>query len=98
MARQPGLWVLLVLSAGKPFAHAGEAPHWTTVALLTFPFIWLLAVLDELDVCNSLHASYAWLQLLKEKNVTTMNCNECLLLLLSKRLLENDLHRSLTGI
>lgn len=59
--------MLLILSAGKPFAHAGEAPHGTTVALLALPFIWLLAVLDELDVSDSLHTPYARLQLLKEK-------------------------------
>lgn len=70
MARQPCLWALLILSAGKPFAHAGEAPHGTTVALLALPFVWLLAVLDELDVSNSLHTPYAWLQFLeKEDNV-----------------------------
>lgn len=85
MARQPCLWVLLILSAGEPFAHAGEAPHGTTVALLAFPFVWLLAVLDELDVSDSLHTPYAWLQLLKEeKNNKIMNCTEWFLLLLFK--------------
>lgn len=76
--------MLLILSAGKPFAHAGEAPHGTTVALLAFPFVWLLAVLDELDVSDSLHTSYAWLQLLKKENVKIMNGTEWLLLLLFK--------------
>lgn len=76
--------MLLILSASKPFAHAGEAPHRTTVALLAFPFIWLLAVLDELDVCNSLHTPYAWLQLLKENNVKTMNRTQWLAIALQK--------------
>lgn len=77
--------MLLILSAGKPFAHAGEAPHGTTVALLAFPFAWLLAVLDELDVSDSLHTPYARLQLLKEeKNIKIMSCTEWFLLPLFK--------------
>lgn len=77
--------MLLVLSAGKPFAHAGEAPHGPTVALLAFPFIWLLAVLDELDVSSSLHTPYARLQLLKEeKNIKITNRTERFLALLFK--------------
>lgn len=64
--------MLLVLPAGKPLAHAGEAPHGPAVALLALALVRLLAVLDELDVGNSLHAPYAWLQLLSAWNVVCL--------------------------
>ena len=66
-ATQPGLWVLLVLAAGKPLPQAGQAPHGPAVALLTLPIASLgifLAQTKELDACWGLHAADARFQLL----------------------------------
>lgn len=87
--------MLLVLAAGKPFAHAGEAPHGTAVALLAFPLVGLLAVLDELDVGDSLHAPYARLQLLEEEKNGRHRVASVTAL---QRLLENQLRASTGGI
>lgn len=86
--------MLLVLAAGKPFAHAGKAPHGTAVALLAFPFVGLLAVLDELDVSDSLHAPYARLQLLKEEKNGRHRVVSVIAL---QRLLKNQLQASTGG-
>lgn len=90
--------MLLVLSAGKPLAHAGEAPHGPAVALLAFPLVRLLAVLDELDVSNSLHTPYAWLQLLREEK-KHQNCelHRTAPFTALQRLLENHLRQNNQG-
>lgn len=63
--------MLLVLPAGKPLAHAGEAPHGATVTPLAAgaavgpPLAVLLAQPEQLDVGVDLHAADAGLQLLR---------------------------------
>lgn len=64
MAGQPGLWMLLVLTTGKPFAHTSKAPHGSAVTLLAFPIVGLMAIFDKLNVGTGLHATDTGLQLL----------------------------------
>lgn len=90
--------MLLVLPAGKPLAHAGQAPHGPAVALLALPLVGLLAVLDELDVGNGLHAAYARLQLLREeKNHQNCDLHTMAPVTAFQRLLENHLWQNNQG-
>ena len=68
-AGQPGVRALRVLAAGKPLAHAGEAPHGAAVALLALAHGCRLAGLHQLHAGPSLHAADACLQVLQAGQV-----------------------------
>ena len=67
-AAEPGLGLVLVLAAGKPLAHALEAPHGPAVAGHAVAAVHAVAQLVQLHVGHLLHAADAVLHLLRQNN------------------------------